>query len=349
MLEHARAQDATKEFKADLVDMVAEINGAYQLPVDEADEFHKDLKALIGDKKLFVFIDELDRCRPDFMLKLLERVKHIFNIPSTCYVFTTTRGSLAATIAKEYGFTFKQSEDYLERFFDLVIPLPVMCRQQYLGLKFSQLEQTEYLDSLFERYIGRKAAECLYQFIIVAANFDNCVEQHENKNGLNTPMNNNGVKKYHVLDDKYFSEDMSPSLRDIDKFVKELELYMPFFLSFKERDNGPEFVIIGVILLMASRRFAQKSYQALRNFDEEFLDGLCMNHKPINLHPAFCGLFNRLFGGKIGLRSSEKDRDAAVSPAVNITNEITRTRDSMSIQDAKKYMFQLAGLFPMVS
>lgn len=37
-------------------------------------------------KKLVVVIDELDRCRPDFALTLLEIVKHFFAVPHVHFV-----------------------------------------------------------------------------------------------------------------------------------------------------------------------------------------------------------------------------------------------------------------------
>ena len=38
------------------------------------------------EKPLVVIIDELDRCRPDFAIRLIERIKHFFDIPKIVFV-----------------------------------------------------------------------------------------------------------------------------------------------------------------------------------------------------------------------------------------------------------------------
>ena len=72
-------------------------------------------------KSLVVFIDEVDRCRPDFAVKTLERVKHIFNVPSLIFVMAVNRRELASVVKSFYG--CEDGEKYLEKFFDLVFHL----------------------------------------------------------------------------------------------------------------------------------------------------------------------------------------------------------------------------------
>ena len=43
---------------------------------------------------LVFIIDELDRCRPMFAIELLEKVKHIFDIPNMVFVFGINRSEL---------------------------------------------------------------------------------------------------------------------------------------------------------------------------------------------------------------------------------------------------------------
>ena len=75
-----------------------------------------------GDR-LIIIIDELDRCRPDFAVKLLERVKHYFLNDRITFVFAINPKQLQYTIKKFYGEEFDASR-YLDRFFDLRILLP---------------------------------------------------------------------------------------------------------------------------------------------------------------------------------------------------------------------------------
>ncbi|WP_370580643.1 P-loop NTPase fold protein [Snodgrassella alvi] len=79
-----------------------------------------------GDKQkpLVIFIDELDRCRPDFAIEVLEKAKHLFNVDNIIFVLATDKTQLGHSIRAVYG----QGLDvngYLRRFidFDYLLPL----------------------------------------------------------------------------------------------------------------------------------------------------------------------------------------------------------------------------------
>ncbi len=66
---------------------------------------------------LFVLVDELDRCRPSYAVALLERVKHLFDVPNVVFVFATNADQLRHSISGAYGQGF-DGGGYLHRFFD---------------------------------------------------------------------------------------------------------------------------------------------------------------------------------------------------------------------------------------
>lgn len=67
--------------------------------------------------KLVIFIDELDRCRPDFAVRLLEQTKNLFSSSNVILVFAADSSQLAKAVAGMYGTGF-DSTHFLERFFD---------------------------------------------------------------------------------------------------------------------------------------------------------------------------------------------------------------------------------------
>ncbi|UAJ09152.1 KAP family P-loop NTPase fold protein [Glacieibacterium megasporae] len=69
---------------------------------------------------LIVVIDELDRCRPDFALGVIETLKHFFRSDSIHFILVTNKSHLALSVAHRYGVS-SASEEYLEKFFDFVI------------------------------------------------------------------------------------------------------------------------------------------------------------------------------------------------------------------------------------
>lgn len=73
--------------------------------------------------RLVIFIDELDRCKPSYAVKLLERIKHYFTNDRITFVFSVNTKELQHTIRRFYGNNFDANR-YLERFFDLRLSLP---------------------------------------------------------------------------------------------------------------------------------------------------------------------------------------------------------------------------------
>ncbi|KHM47049.1 NTPase KAP [Pseudoalteromonas distincta] len=71
------------------------------------------------DKSLpiFIFIDELDRCRPSYAVEMLETIKHIFDVKGIVFVVATDTEQLQHTIKSIYGEGF-DAKIYLGRFFN---------------------------------------------------------------------------------------------------------------------------------------------------------------------------------------------------------------------------------------
>lgn len=104
--EHHRRSIAIAQFKDSMVKVI--------------DLIHSQATAKIP---VFVFVDELDRCRPSYAISLLEEIKHIFGIPNVCFVISTNLSQLTHSVRAVYGLGF-DGEQYLKRFFDQAFILP---------------------------------------------------------------------------------------------------------------------------------------------------------------------------------------------------------------------------------
>ena len=111
----------------------------------------KDATASNG-KPLVILVDELDRCRPDFALDVLEKVKHVFDVESVFFVFALNKEQLERTIEKTYGEI--GAELYLRKFFDLTIPLVNVVNEANL---VTHMVEKIGLDKLLEKSITRKS------------------------------------------------------------------------------------------------------------------------------------------------------------------------------------------------
>lgn len=84
----------------------------------------KKLLNLSNVKILFV-IDELDRCLPEYALKVMERVHHLFqNLKCVTTLYLIDKTQLSGMIRQYYGETFSEKE-YFEKLFSFSIKLGI--------------------------------------------------------------------------------------------------------------------------------------------------------------------------------------------------------------------------------
>jgi hypothetical protein len=89
-------------------------------------EFKKHLAETVVrlDKPLVFIIDELDRCRPDFAIRLIERIKHFFDIPKIVFILVMNKPQLIQSVHSLYGYSVETNGDYFEKFIDFTIKFP---------------------------------------------------------------------------------------------------------------------------------------------------------------------------------------------------------------------------------
>ena len=88
------------------------------------------LKELAADKPIILFIDELDRCRPDYAVDMLEVIKHVFDIENVKVVLVTNTKQLRAAINHRYGVEV-DAQKYLDKFLKYSFALPEKVVAQF--------------------------------------------------------------------------------------------------------------------------------------------------------------------------------------------------------------------------
>ncbi|WP_434565854.1 P-loop NTPase fold protein [Vibrio chagasii] len=86
-----------------------------------------------GKRKVFVLIDELDRCRPTYAIEMLETIKHFFSLDNYVFVVATDTKQLSHSIKAVYGSNFDGNE-YLSRFFNRSAALPLPDKRLFAKL-----------------------------------------------------------------------------------------------------------------------------------------------------------------------------------------------------------------------
>ncbi|NNH00929.1 P-loop NTPase fold protein [Acinetobacter sp. ANC 5414] len=120
------------------------------------------------DKPLVFIIDELDRCRPDFAIRLIERIKHFFDIPKIVFVLVMDKSQFSKIVCHNYGYDETLGEEYLDKFVDFTVRLNSLSPDLIDNLKINIFNIFEHLGidlnhqnldgciELIDFYVGEK-------------------------------------------------------------------------------------------------------------------------------------------------------------------------------------------------
>ncbi|ELB2850185.1 P-loop NTPase fold protein [Vibrio sp. 1637] len=98
---------------------------AYQNAKSNIQSYVSALESVCGKgEKVIFFIDELDRCRPNFAVEVLEKVKHLFPAKNVIFVVSYNKTQLSKIISSVYGVEADDSLKYLEKFIHIEAKLP---------------------------------------------------------------------------------------------------------------------------------------------------------------------------------------------------------------------------------
>ena len=95
----------------------------------------------------FIFIDELDRCRPTYAVQMLEVIKHFFEMDNIIFVVATDTDQLQHAIKAVYGQEFG-AQTYLGRFFNRRCTLQSVSKEHFIDNFISQ--KFKHTESVFE-------------------------------------------------------------------------------------------------------------------------------------------------------------------------------------------------------
>ena len=122
-----------------LLGKIADCTGAHEQGLQnlrrdlarEAARLHRHRKSGVPSR-IVMIIDELDRCRPDYAVRFLETIKHVFEIDHVAYLIAINREQLVNSMKGVYGEAF-DAEGYLERFGDVWLRFPDTPRENFVG------------------------------------------------------------------------------------------------------------------------------------------------------------------------------------------------------------------------
>lgn len=166
----------TNEVAADIISSATEKLAldsieSYEKRQEDIINFKQELEnfaqSLYGEsnKPLIFFIDELDRCRPNFAIEVLEKAKHLFNIKNILFIISIDKKELGYSIKAIYGNEF-DTDGYLRRFIDLNYYLPAPNTESFCKFLVERFQ----FNTFFEKRTNSNLRYDQDEFISIATN-----------------------------------------------------------------------------------------------------------------------------------------------------------------------------------
>lgn len=100
-------------------------------------------------KPLVFMVDELDRCNPSFAVKVLERIKHLFDVPNIVFILAVDKQQLTCSVKGFYGSNEINADEYLRRFIDYDYYLPEPNAEQFCDYLFDYYGFDDFLKNIW--------------------------------------------------------------------------------------------------------------------------------------------------------------------------------------------------------
>ena len=93
------------------------------------------------NKKIIIFVDDLDRCNPKYAIETLETIKHFFGIKNIIFVLAVDKKQVENIVKTIYGITPDTSdiEGYLKKFIDVEFNLPAPVYTDFISFQLQQI------------------------------------------------------------------------------------------------------------------------------------------------------------------------------------------------------------------
>jgi predicted KAP-like P-loop ATPase len=140
-------ENATKASTEILEEEIKEYISKKKTIVEFREELGKFVKQAGNSKPLIFIIDELDRCRPNYSVEVLEQIKHFFSVSGIVFVLSIDKNHLASAVRGFYGSEHINTDEYLRRFIDLEYSIPIPQTKLFNEYLFGYYQFNDFFSS----------------------------------------------------------------------------------------------------------------------------------------------------------------------------------------------------------
>lgn len=218
------------------------------------------------DKKIIIFVDELDRCNPMYAIKTLEIIKHLFGIPNIIFVLSIDKTQIENSVRRIFGTNEGEVNGYLRKFIDVDFQLPDSSNEQLIHY---------HLHNLWDKIDKFVKSDRYYNYNL---------KRHIDSFGFPRDLEVNQEQEFlsHLISD--ITSILNFSARDIEKYFMRFNLFLDVLL---EKD---------VLLIEPSLLLNALAMTDILEFDNYINNKKMDKYSDINsILPLWQGIFNKSY------------------------------------------------------
>ena len=285
-----------------------------------------------------IIIDELDRCRPDYAIQLLEIIKHIFDVKNIIFLFLINREQLESIVSTIY-MNSNLSNKYFEKFYDVELNLP--------KANYEELNEPEFkIVNDFKEYKVDKNGysnnrDLVIQKIFLDIAFVIKSSSWLENNDISIRNIKKLLKKFNILKDSLIEEEK-------EQYILILALITYFFikeLNLKASRNNRKIIVVIIEKYLkkidTNNTITDIILEALQNnnIQNQNVDIYTDNSKYFNKNENYCGTSYKIniFGKNIYFNNFKSPLCRNFNSILYLSVNIEETTLSLWLE--KKYNF----------
>ena len=327
----------------DIEEMKSFFNGLNTSELEDYKNYKKlleEFKDTLSKEKSpkIIIIDELDRCRPDYAIQLLEIIKHIFDVKNIIFLFLINREQLESIVSTIY-MNSNLSNKYFEKFYDVELNLP--------KANYEELNEPEFkIVNDFKEYKVDKNGysnnrDLVIQKIFLDIAFVIKSSSWLENNDISIRNIKKLLKKFNILKDSLIEEEK-------EQYILILALITYFFikeLNLKASRNNRKIIVVIIEKYLkkidTNNTITDIILEALQNnnIQNQNVDIYTDNSKYFNKNENYCGTSYKIniFGKNIYFNNFKSPLCRNFNSILYLSVNIEETTLSLWLE--KKYNF----------
>ena len=115
----------------------------------------KSIRNELGDHRVVIFIDDLDRCSPIKALEVLESIKLFLDIEGFVFVIGLSHKTVTQLITQAYKLTGIKGDDYIKKIIQIPIKIPSWSKESMIDLINNSI--TPRLNSDYSKFLNQNS------------------------------------------------------------------------------------------------------------------------------------------------------------------------------------------------